>query len=200
MCGEVQVLSTHGTVYFKNTQDYTQDYSYVTGFHITLIWPGYPDLWPLLYLYLLSDSLVRRIIVPTTCCTRLVPRAGDLLLHRSFSSIYLKRQRKRNVDVNEICKKSSSARNLFVVRLRGSPWISWIIGEEEESILRNQRLKNTKTFTDRDVTPVICGLYRHKDSRRRDCGGGLNVYISGACWRCRSMLPCCAMTHFICCS
>lgn len=39
--------------------------------------------------YLLSDSRVRRIIVPTTCCTRQAPRAGDLLLHRSFSSIYL---------------------------------------------------------------------------------------------------------------
>lgn len=64
----------------------------------------------MLHLYLLSDSLVRRIIVPTTCCTRLVPRAGDLLLHRSFSSIYLKRQekKKRNVDVNEICKKGAS--------------------------------------------------------------------------------------------
>lgn len=34
---------------------------------------------------------MRRIIVPTTCCTRLAPRAGDLLLHRSFSSIYLHR-------------------------------------------------------------------------------------------------------------
>lgn len=46
-------------------------------------------------LYLLSDSRVRRIIVPTTCCTRLALRAGDLLLHRSFSSIYLRRQRER---------------------------------------------------------------------------------------------------------
>lgn len=45
--------------------------------------------------YLLSDSRVRRIIVPTTCCTRLALRAGDLLLHRSFSSIYLKGQRER---------------------------------------------------------------------------------------------------------
>lgn len=45
--------------------------------------------------YLLSDSRVRRIIVPTTCCTRLVLRAGDLLLHRSFSSIYLKRAKKK---------------------------------------------------------------------------------------------------------
>lgn len=37
---------------------------------------------------------MRRIIVPTTCCTRLAPRAGDLLLHRSFSSIYLQRDKK----------------------------------------------------------------------------------------------------------
>lgn len=44
--------------------------------------------------YLLRDSRVRRIIVPTTCCTRLVLRAGDLLLHRSFSSIYLKQKEK----------------------------------------------------------------------------------------------------------
>lgn len=47
-------------------------------------------LTPQSFCYLLSDSRVRRIIVPTTCCTRLAPRAGDLLLHRSFSSIYLK--------------------------------------------------------------------------------------------------------------
>lgn len=46
-------------------------------------------------LYLLSDSRVRRIMVPTTCCTRLVLRAGDLLLHRSFSSIYLKGQKEK---------------------------------------------------------------------------------------------------------
>ena len=43
-------------------------------------------------LYLLSDSRVRRIMVPTTCCTRLALLAGDLLLHLSLSSIYLRDQ------------------------------------------------------------------------------------------------------------
>lgn len=53
-----------------------------------------PSALSLFISYLLSDSRVRRIIVPTTCCTRLALRAGDLLLHRSFSSIYLPRQQK----------------------------------------------------------------------------------------------------------
>ncbi len=71
-------------------------------FHSNPAGDFFPELWPSFILYLLSDSRVRRIIVPTTCCTRLALRAGDLLLHRSFSSIYLKRQRERRIWVTDI--------------------------------------------------------------------------------------------------
>lgn len=130
----------------------------------------------MLHQYLLSDSLVRRIIVPTTCCTRLVPRAGDLLLHRSFSSIYLKRQ----TDVASWKRRheEEQAHAMLAANNQGR--------RASQSILRmsgavcTRALKNTMTRSDRDLPPVIRGLFGHKDSRSRYCGGGLNVYFSGA--------------------
>lgn len=158
----------------------------------------------MLHQYLLSDSLVRRIIVPTTCCTRLVPRAGDLLLHRSFSSIYLKRQ----TDVASWKRRhEEEAHPMLAANNQGR--------RASQSILRmsgaacTRALKNTMTRSDRDMPPVIRGLFGHKYSRGRYCGGGLSVYFSGAdAWlvcvsgsaRRRSMFPCCAVTHFVCCS
>lgn len=128
----------------------------------------------MLYLYLLSDSLVRRIIVPTTCCTRLVPLAGDLLLHRSFSSIYLKRQKgKKRI---RRCKPRSARKEIkrvtesileealifFILRIpaeqsgkrRASSAIS---GAAFTPAL--QKKQNTMTFSDTDAPPVICGLF-----------------------------------------
>lgn len=158
----------------------------------------------MLYQYLLSDSLVRRIIVPTTCCTRLVPRAGDLLLHRSFSSIYLKRQtdvaswkRRHEEEAHAMLAANNQGRRASQSILRTSGAACTRAQEHNDSLRQRRASSHLRPFwPQRSEKPVLWRRLKRVFfwSRRMTC------LCQGCSARRRSMFSCCAVTHLVCCS